>query len=43
MDRYRIQLAYYRLALEQITGIPVRESWIYSVALGKGLLVDRKE
>ena len=42
MDRYRIQLAYYRLALEQITGIPVRESWIYSVALGKGLLVDRK-
>lgn len=35
-DRYRVQLDYYRRALEQMTQIPVRECWIYAFALGRG-------
>ena len=38
-DRYRIQLEYYARALEQITGIPVREKIIYSIALGKEIYI----
>ena len=37
--RYRIQLDCYARALEQITGIPVREKWIYSIALKKAILL----
>lgn len=35
--RYRIQLDYYRQALEQLTGKKVKEELIYSFALGKSL------
>ena len=35
IDRYRIQLEYYKRSLEQITGKRVKESLIYSFALGK--------
>ncbi len=34
-SRYGVQLAYYKRSLEQMTGKPVREGLIYSVALGK--------
>lgn len=33
--RYRVQLAYYRKALEQGRGLPVTETYIYSTALRK--------
>ena len=39
-DRYREQLYYYAKALEQITGKPVKEKILYSVALGKEILVS---
>lgn len=36
-ERYREQLRQYARALEQITGIPVKEQVIYSVGLGKSI------
>ena len=39
VQKYRKQLEYYRLALERITEIPVREMYIYSVTLGKQIPV----
>ena len=36
IQRYRIQLEYYKRSLEQITGRPVKEAVIYSFHLGKG-------
>ena len=38
-EKYRPQLLFYRKALEQITGTPVRETWLYSFALGKKIRV----
>lgn len=38
-EKYATQLQFYRRALEQITEIPVRELWIYSVTLGKAVPV----
>ncbi len=38
-ERYRVQLDYYRRALEQMTGLPVRECWIYAFALHRGFSV----
>ena len=38
-ERYRVQLEYYRLALEQITGIPVREMYIYAIAAGSCIML----
>lgn len=35
LDRYRLQLIYYRRALEQITGKTVRQAFLYSLALQK--------
>jgi hypothetical protein len=31
-----VQLAYYKRALEQLTGKPVKEVWIYSFYAGEG-------
>ena len=39
VEKYRTQLLFYRRALEQITGTPVRETWLYSFALGKMIRV----
>lgn len=36
-EKYRVQLEYYKLALEQITEIPVREMYIYAVTTGKSV------
>ena len=38
-EKYATQLQFYRRALEQITEIPVRELWIYSVTLGRAVPV----
>ena len=39
LDRYRLQLIYYRRALEQITGKTVRQAFLYSQALQKEIPV----
>ena len=39
-EKYRVQLEYYKLALEQITQIPVREMYIYAIATGKEILYE---
>lgn len=39
IDRYQTQLDYYRQALEQLTGRPVKEALIYSFALGQSIRV----
>ena len=38
-DRYVVQLALYRQAVEQITGIPVRETYIYSFHLQREIMM----
>ena len=38
-DRYRVQLDYYEKALNQLTGKPVKERIIYSLALGMSIAV----
>lgn len=40
IDRYRIQLAYYKEALEQITGEKVKEVYLYSFGLGREILFE---
>ncbi len=35
VERYHTQLEYYGQALEQLLGKKVKETWIYSFALGK--------
>ncbi|MBR4576771.1 MAG: UvrD-helicase domain-containing protein [Clostridia bacterium] len=35
VDTYRAQLEWYALALTELTGLPVRESWLYSLSKGK--------
>ena len=39
IDRYKTQLDYYGLAIEQMTGLKVKEKIIYSLSLGKELYV----
>lgn len=39
-DKYTPQLHFYRRALEQITGMPVREMWIYSVSLNMAIAIQ---
>ncbi|MBR6543390.1 MAG: PD-(D/E)XK nuclease family protein, partial [Anaerotignum sp.] len=36
-ERYKIQLQLYRTALERALGLPVREMYLYSLAMGKGI------
>ena len=38
-ERYCIQLQMYKLALERALGLPVREAYIYSLAMGKEILL----
>lgn len=38
-ERYAVQLALYRQAVEQITGIPVRETYIYSFHLRHEIMI----
>ena len=38
-DKYRMQLVYYKKALEQITGREVKEMIIYSLYLGKEIYI----
>lgn len=40
IDKYRLQLGYYKRALEQITEKRVKEVWIWSFGLNKGLAVE---
>ena len=39
-DRYREQLLWYRKALASLTGVPVRETYLYSVALAEWVEVE---
>lgn len=39
VDRYRAQLDYYALALEQLTGYKVKDRIIYSFSMGKEILI----
>ena len=39
-ERYRIQLQLYKLALERALGLPVKEVYIYSLAMGKAIAVE---
>ena len=34
-ERYRIQLQLYKIALERALGLPVEETYIYSLAMGR--------
>ena len=40
VEKYRKQLLYYKRALEQVTGKIVKEMYIYSIALGREILVS---
>lgn len=37
LEKYRVQLTYYAKALEQLTGVPVAEQYLYSFAIQKEL------
>ena len=39
-ERYRIQLQLYKTALERATGLPVKEVYIYSLAMGKAITLE---
>lgn len=39
VKKYQVQLVYYAEALEKMTGKKVKEKYIYSVDLGKEILV----
>lgn len=40
INRYKIQLDYYGMALEQLTGLKVKEKIIYSFTLGRSILLE---
>jgi len=39
VQRYRLQLYWYGRALEQITGMPVKEKWLFALSLGQGFMI----
>ena len=39
IDKYRIQLKYYKEAVEKITGKKVKESYLYLFGLSKEVLI----
>ena len=39
VEEYRPQLAWYAVALENLTGIPVRERWLYALSVDKAFPV----
>jgi ATP-dependent exoDNAse (exonuclease V) beta subunit len=42
-DRYRMQLTWYARALQRITGVPVREMWLYAISIGKAFQLEASE
>lgn len=42
LENYRPQLEWYRAALEKITGLPVRESWLYALSVDKAFIVRKQ-
>ena len=40
VEEYRPQLEWYAVALRELTGKPVRESWLYSLSVDKAIRVD---
>ena len=40
VNKYRIQLKYYKEALEKITKVEVKECYLYLFYLGKDILVE---
>ena len=40
LERYRLQMQWYRKALEQITGLPVKETYLFSLRSGCAVLVE---
>ena len=42
LEEYRPQLEWYRVALEKLTGLPVRESWLYSLSVDKAFILHRQ-
>lgn len=41
-ERYRVQLGYYRDTLEQLTGLKVAETYLYSFALGREIRIHAR-
>lgn len=39
--KYKSQLAYYRIALEKLTGKPVKEVWFYAFATGEDFRIEK--
>ena len=42
LEEYRPQLEWYRVALERLTGLPVRESWLYSLSVDKAFNLSQQ-
>ena len=42
LEEYRPQLEWYRMALEKLTGLPVRESWLYSLSVDKAFNLNQQ-
>ena len=42
LEEYRPQLEWYRVALEKLTGIPVRESWLYALSVDKAFTLSQQ-
>lgn len=40
LERYRLQMQWYRKALEQITGLPVKETFLFALRSGCAILVE---
>ena len=41
--RYAMQIEWYARALERITGLPVKEAWLYAIGRGKAYPMGRQE
>ncbi|MBQ8554657.1 MAG: helicase-exonuclease AddAB subunit AddA [Clostridia bacterium] len=41
-ERYAMQLEWYARALERITGVPVKEMWLYALSIGKAYRMERQ-
>lgn len=41
MEEYRPQLEWYAKALRELTGLPVKESWLYALSVDKAMRADR--
>ena len=41
VEEYRPQLEWYAVALRELTGMPVYESWLYALSVDKAIRIDR--